>query len=111
MRSNCILFALALYWRRGREPRRLRIDGERYFVVWRSGDRNLLIRASRLGSWLPHMLYAERRAGRLRIFHFVPVRPKVKVLPPPLFEGRTKIGDRAETAAMPPRSSDGHTPR
>ena len=50
MRSNCILFALALYWRRGREPRRLRIDGERYFVLWRSGDRHILIRASRLGS-------------------------------------------------------------
>lgn len=101
MRSNCILFALRLYWRRGRESRRITVDGERYFVLWRSGARHILIRASRLGSWLPHMLYAERRGERLRIVHFVPVRPKVKVLPPPLFHGRTKLGDFADTVAMP----------
>lgn len=95
MRSNCILFALALYWRRKMhaEPRWLTIDGERYFVVWRSGARHILIRASRLGSWLPHMLYAERRKGQLRIVHFVPRDPRVKVIPPPLFRGSVKRGD------------------
>lgn len=99
MRSNCIIFALALYWRRGREPRRVCVDGVRYFVAWRSGARHILLRASRLGSWLPHVLYAERRAGKLRIVHFVPDRAKVKVLPPPLFRGHLKRGDFADTVA------------
>jgi hypothetical protein len=104
VRSNCILFALALYWRRGREPRRVVVDGERYFVAWRSGARHILIRASRLGSWLPHVLYAEHRGGRLRIVHFVPVKPVVKVLPPPLFRGRLKRGDFPDAVAT---SQDG----
>lgn len=98
MRSNCVLFALTLYWRRKQhaEPRRLAIDGERYFVLWRSGDgkRHILLRTSRLGSWLPHMLYAERRGGQVRVVHFVPRHAKPKAIPPPLFSGRSRWGDK-----------------
>lgn len=100
MRSNCIIFALALYCRRGRQPRWIKVDGERYFVVWRSGPRHILIRPSRLGSWLPHVLYAERRGGKLRIVHFVPDRAKVKRLPPPFFRGHVARGDFAPTVQM-----------
>jgi hypothetical protein len=107
MRSNCIIFAVALYWRRKMhaEPRRIVINGERYFVLWRSGVRHILIRASRLGSWLPHMLYAERRGQVLRVVHFVPVKPKVKVLPPPLFHGRPKHGDSQNPPETPEAST------
>lgn len=96
MRSNCILFALALYRRRvrRRRPRWISIEGERYFVLWRSGDGSyILIRPSRLGSWLPHMLYGEARPGGWRVVHFVPANPKVKAVPPPLFRGRSRWGD------------------
>lgn len=75
MRSNCLLFAVALYWRRsGRE-------------------RYILIRKSRLGSWLPHILYAERRPYGLRIVHFVPIDGKSKKVPPPFFRGFRRWGD------------------
>lgn len=93
MRSNCILFTLALYWRRG-ESRLLTVGGERYFVLWRSGDgRYILIRRSRLGGWIPHMLYGEKRNGKVRIVHFVPVDDRPKPIPPPVFRGHRRWGD------------------
>ena len=102
MRSNCLFFAVALYWRRWLSSRWVRVDGERYFVVWRRDPRCILIRASRLGSLLPHVLYAEARGGRLRVVHFVPLDPKVKILPPPCFRGRLKRGDWQDTQADEP---------
>lgn len=98
-RSNCLFFAVRLYWRRWLSSRRVRVDGERYFTIWRGGVRRILLRTSRLGSKLPHVLYAERRGGRLQIFHFIPNDPKVKSLPPPLFRGHVKRGDWADTVA------------
>jgi hypothetical protein len=83
----------------------VRIDGERYFTVWRGGEKDrerlLLLRTSRLGSKLPHVLFAERRHGRPRVVHFVPDRAKVKKLPPPLFRGHVKRGDWPDTEALP----------
>lgn len=99
MRSNCIAFAIALYWRRWLASRRVRIDGERYFIAWQGGPRFIVLRVSRLGSALPHVLFAERRNGRLHVIHFVPHNPKVKTLPPPLFRGRVKRGDFPDTVA------------
>jgi hypothetical protein len=96
MRSNCILFAVGLYIRRGSERRIVTVDGIRYFVLWRSGRRHILIRPSRLGGWIPHMLYAERRWYGLRIVHFVPTDKRPKTLPPPLFSGGSKWGDLPE---------------
>jgi len=101
MRSNCLFFALTLYWRRWVASRRVRIDGERYFTLWRGGPRRLLLRTSRLGSKLPHVLFAEQRKGKLHVIHFVPDRAKVKSLPPPLFRGHIKRGDWQDTVAQP----------
>ena len=91
MRSNCLFWALAVYWRR---TRFISLEGERYFVLWRSGRHLLLTRPSRLGGWIPHVLYAERRRGGLRIVHFVPADKRPKNIPPPLFRGEGRWGDR-----------------
>lgn len=72
-------------------------------MCWKGGPRRLLLRTSRLGSSLPHVLFAEQRPGKLQIFHFVPNKAKVKTLPPPLFRGHIKRGDFADTVAIPPR--------
>lgn len=83
MRSNCILFALALYWRRRKKGR------EGY----------IMFRRSRMGPFF-HALYAEvRRCGTLRIVSFKPLHPKEKKLPPPLFTGASRWGDFADTVA------------
>lgn len=76
-RSNCLVFALALYWRRRRAGR------EGYLVI----------RRSRWGPFF-HMLYAERRqCGSLRIVSFIPRSPRLKPIPPACFQGRIKWGD------------------
>lgn len=98
--SNCIAFAVALYWRRWLASRRVRIYGERYFIVWWGGPRRILLRTSRLGSKLPHVLFGEVRGGSLKIYHFVPEDNKVKSIPPPLFRGHIKRNDWADTASM-----------
>eukprot|EP01030_Chromulinospumella_sphaerica_P027013 gene27013-27244_t len=64
--TNCLFFALALYWRRR----------------GRAGQRYILTRWSRLG-WTPHFLYAEQRHGRLRIISFKPNNTAFKACPPP----------------------------
>ena len=87
MRSNCIAWAWALYWRRRAKGR------EGY----------LMIRRSRSGPF-PHCLYAEeRKTGGLRVVSFKPLAPKEKKLPPPLFRGASRWGDFADTVAVPPR--------
>lgn len=81
MRSNCVIFALALYMRRKRKGR------EGY----------LLIRRSRFGPF-PHLLYAETRpTGHLRIVSYKPVEPEHKPVPPVIFAGRSRWGDFADT--------------
>jgi len=67
--SNCLFFALRLYWRRR----------------WRG---YLLIRKSHWGPF-PHFLYAERG----HIVSYVPLDPKARTCPPPLFSGRVRWGD------------------
>lgn len=77
MRSNCVLFAWKLYWRR-------RSKGREGYVA---------IRRSRWGPF-PHMLYVEKRlAGTWRVVSYVPSDPKHKRCPPPCFDGRTRWGD------------------
>lgn len=78
MRSNCLLFALALY------RRRVRAGREGYLVL----------RRSRLALKSPHILYAERRRdGSLRVVSYVPREPARRKLPPALFRGRSRWGD------------------
>lgn len=77
MRSNCIAFACALYVRRRRSGH----------------DGYLVFRRSRWGPFC-HVLYAERRkSGALRIVSYVPNSPRMKPVPPAIFEGRSKWGD------------------
>jgi hypothetical protein len=77
MRSNCLLWAIALHRRRQRKGR------EGY----------LMLRWSRWGNF-PHALYAEKRdGGSLRVVSYVPRDPRIKRLPPPVFDGRSRWGD------------------
>lgn len=72
--SNCIIFALKLYFRRLRK-------GEFGYIA---------VRRSRLGKG-PHFLYVDPK--RKHWISFVPLDPKHKTLPPPLFKGKVKWGD------------------
>lgn len=76
-RSNCLWAAVALY------ARRKRAGHPAY----------LLIRRSRWGLF-PHVLYAERRRGVIRVWSFVPLDPTPRRFPPPIFEGRWRWGDK-----------------
>jgi len=77
VRTNCVGFALALYWRRRRAGR------EGYIVL----------RRSRWGPF-PHMLYAEaRRDGRLRLVRYRPTSPRARACPPLVFKGSSRWGD------------------
>ena len=72
--SNCLLWALSMYWRRrGRK---------RYVVLRRS-----------LWGPFPHVLYAEARPGGLRLIGYIPKQPVKRLIPPPLFAGRVHWGD------------------
>ena len=85
MRSNCLLWAWALYWRRRAKGR------EGY----------LLLRRSRSGPF-PHCLYAEcRSCGSLRVVSYKPLSLREKKLPPPLFKGSSRWGDFADTRVDP----------
>lgn len=77
MKTNCVLWALALYARR-------RTKGREGYLV---------IRRSRWGPF-PHVLYAERRAsGSFRVVSYKPAAPRDKPVPPILFDGRSSWGD------------------
>lgn len=77
MRSNCVVWALLLYLRRSGKGR----------------DCYIAIRRSRWGAF-PHFLYVERRAGgSWRCVSYVPMNPRHKTMPPPIFRGRWKWGD------------------
>lgn len=81
MRSNCLMFAWRLYWRR-------RARGKEGYI---------LLRRSRSGPF-PHALYAEvRKTGSLRLVSFKPVAPREKKVPPPLFKGASRWGDFVDT--------------
>lgn len=73
--TNCIVFAVRLWWRRGR--------AHRGYIVLRRSD------------WgpFPHVLYAEIRRGRVRLVSYKPASPEKRKMPPPCFEGRVRWGD------------------
>lgn len=76
--TNCLFWAVRMWWRRG-------------------GVGYIAFRRSRWGRF-PHFLYVEmRRPGglpvRARMVSYVPVQPRHKDCPPPLFAGRVKWGD------------------
>ncbi len=73
--SNCLIFALALYFRRSHVA-----------------DRYLILRGSRL-SIGPHFLYGELRRGKMRLVSYKPRENRSKESPPMLFEGVARWGD------------------
>jgi len=73
MKSNCIFFSIALYFRRGCKG-------------------YLQIRKTRLGKG-PHLLYNEFRRGKIRQISYVPLDQTPKKYPPLVFKGRVKWGD------------------
>ena len=84
MRSNCLVWAIALHRRRTRKGR------EGY----------LLLRWSRWGPF-PHALYGERRRnGTVRIVSYKPTAAHAKPLPPLCFAGRSRWGDFADTEEL-----------
>lgn len=77
MRSNCVVFALALYRRRRKKGR------EGYIAI----------RRSRWGKF-PHLLYCERRhTGTWRMVSYKPKRPAKHLCPPLFFDGRPEHDD------------------
>lgn len=73
-RTNCLFWAVRMYLRRGAVG-------------------YVFMRRSRWGRF-PHFLYCELRHGHPRFVSYVPVDPRHKACPPPLFLGRVKWGDR-----------------
>jgi len=76
--SNCIVFAVRLWWRR-------RHAGRRSYVALRRSD------------WgrFPHACFVERLAsGRLRMIGYKPIDPRRRAVPPPCFRGWVHWGDR-----------------
>lgn len=95
MRSNCIVFAVALYCIRclGYVREKPRREGAPPPKPWVKREGYMLFRRSRWGPFC-HVLYAERRkSGALRIVSYVPNSPRMKPVPPAIFEGRSKWGD------------------
>ena len=81
MRTNCLLWAIALHRRRSRKGR------EGY----------LMLRWSRWGPF-PHALYAEMRStGSVRLVSYKPTAARKKPVPPLMFEGSSKWGDFPDT--------------
>jgi hypothetical protein len=86
MRTNCLLWAIALHRRRSRK-------GREGYLCWRWSRWALL-------PWLrfPHILYGEMvRSGHIRLVSYKPTAPKKKPVPPLLFTGSSKWGDFPDT--------------
>ena len=75
--SNCLFFALRLYYRR-------RSKGKKGFVI------------SRQSKYYPgpHFMYVRiRKDGKYQMVGYVPKYPRKRLLPPPIFDGRVQWGD------------------
>jgi hypothetical protein len=69
--SNCLIFVLCLMWRRGLRRGRIK---------WRK---------SHHGNF-PHFMWIERH----HIISYKPLTPEERKVPPALFEGRVRWGDK-----------------
>lgn len=81
-RSNCLFFAVALWWRR-----------------YKKGQPGYVSARKSMWGWFPHFLYEEYG----RKVSFVPIDPRRKMFPPPLFRGRVRRGDLHYEAAAKAR--------
>lgn len=77
MRSNCIVYAVAIYFRR-------RSKGHEGYIA---------LRRSRWGPF-PHLLYVERRkTGTWRLVSYKPRDPTPHCCPPIMFDGKPRMDD------------------
>lgn len=97
MKTNCLIFAVALFFRRhariskadrdrreGRITRDLKLCGRRHYIAMRWSD---------LGRF-PHFLYVEKSPhSGVRQISYKPKRPVERYFPPALFDGFVKWGD------------------
>lgn len=86
MKTNCLFFALALYYRRLHKNKRGYVVSRKSFY-----------------GWFPHFMYSRRRRdGTCQVVGYVPSDPKIKRLPPPMFRGHVQWGDlsRVEISSM-----------
>lgn len=80
MRTNCLIFAVALFMRRHRKLQGTR----RHYIAMRWSD---------LGRF-PHFLYVEISPhSGVRQISYKPKRPVERYFPPALFDGFVKWGD------------------
>lgn len=75
-KTNCLFYALALYWRR-------RARGKRCYLALRKSD----------FTRLPHFLVFELRREHYRVISYKPSDPRIKDCPPPIFVGDPRWGD------------------
>lgn len=75
-RTNCLFFAIALYFRRYAK-------GRRQYIQWRMSD----------SGPFPHFLYVELRYGRQRVVSYKPIAPTARSCPPMVFLGAVRWGD------------------
>jgi hypothetical protein len=76
-RTNCVLFAYALWWHR-------LWRGDRCYVMWRKSD----------WGWFPHCLFCRLRADKkVQIISYKPKDPTRRRFPPLRFEGRVVYWD------------------
>ena len=73
-KTNCFFFAVYLFFKR-------------------KGVGYISVRWSRWGNF-PHFLYEEMRHGQIKQISYVPINPRHKKIPPLLFKGKIKIGDK-----------------
>lgn len=83
--TNCLLYAVALYWRRRRK-------GKRVYLAMRKSD---LVR-------LPHFVVFELRRGVYRVVSYKPSKPNVKEFPVVVFEGDPRWGDEGQPPPLHP---------
>lgn len=89
--TNCLLYALALYWRRSAK-------GKRCYLALRRSD----------FTWVPHFLVFELRGGQFRAISYKPLRPRMKPCPPAVFDGAPRWGD-VRTLFRRPRAATSST--
>jgi hypothetical protein len=90
-RSNCLLWAVAFWWRRHRK----------------GYEGHVTLRKSRWG-YFPHVCYLEHRprTGTIRLVSYKPLSPRKRLVPPPLFHGFNAWGDNPHAQRDPPAVSN-----
>lgn len=76
--SNCVFFAVAFCWRRHRKGK-----------SW-----HFAVRPSKHGPFLHALCGRVTQDGKVRLVSYTPRRPVKRKVPPPLFDGFVKWGDR-----------------